>query len=167
MLAATGSIKPFGLPTGYDWTLGARAASQDGSSSTPCDEAKLDNIRLERALWEIAYGIAGNEGRAHIVLSGRHTDWEFARDARRLSEELPLPRENLVEPVPPPPLETLIRRVLRHEKPPEPTPAEMPMMVVMAPLDADKVRTYAAAKNVPELDVLIAAIQAANMWEFA
>lgn len=43
----------------------------------------------------------------------------------------------------------------------------MPMMVMMAPLDADKVRTYAAAKNVPELDVLIAAIQAANMWEFA
>ena len=129
------------------------------------DEAKLDNIRLERALREIADGITGNEVRAHIVLSGRHTDWEVARDARRLIEELPLPRENLAEPVPP--LEMLIRRVLRHEKPPEPTPAEMLMIVVMAPLDADKVRTYAAAKNVPELDALIAAIQAANMWEFA
>lgn len=129
------------------------------------DEAKLDNIRLERALRQIAEEIAGNEGRAHIVLSGRHTDWEFARDARRLNEELPLPRESLAEPVPS--LETLIRRVLRHEKPPEPTPAETPLIVVMAPLDADKVRTYAAAKNTPELDALIAAIQAANMWEFA
>lgn len=129
------------------------------------DEAKLDNIRLERALRQIAEGIAGNEGRAHIVLSGRHTDWEFARDARRLNEELPLPRESMAEPVPP--LETLIRLVLRHEKLPEPTPAETPLIVVMAPLDAERVRTYAAAKNAPELDGLIDAIQAANMWEFA
>lgn len=129
------------------------------------DEAKLDNIRLERALRQIAEGIAGNEGRAHILLSGRHTDWEFARDARRLNEELPLPRESMAEPVPP--LETLIRRMLRHEKPPEPTPAETPLIVVMAPLDADRVRTYAAVKNAPELDGLIDAIQAANMWEFA
>lgn len=129
------------------------------------DEAKLDNIRLERALRQIANGIVGGEGRAHIVLSGRHTDWEFARDARRLNEELPLPRESAAEPVPP--LHELIRRVLRHEKPPEPTPAETPLIVVMAPLDADKVRTYVAAKNAPELDDLIDAIQAANMWDFA
>lgn len=129
------------------------------------DEAKLDNIRLEHALRQIASGIVGAEGRAHIVLSGRHTDWEFARDARRLNEELPLPRESMAEPVPP--LDELIHRVLRHEKPPEPTPAETPLIVVMAPLDADKVRTYAASKNAPELDSLIDAIQAANMWDFA
>lgn len=129
------------------------------------DEAKLDNIRLERALRQIANGIAGGEGRAHIVLSGRHTDWEFARDARRLNEELPLPSESAAQPVPP--LNELIRRVLRHEKPPEPTPAETPLIVVMSPLDADKVRTYAAAKNAPELDGLIDAIQAADMWDFA
>lgn len=129
------------------------------------DEAKLDNIRLEWALRQIANGIAGREGRAHIVLSGRYTDWEFARDARRLNEELPLPRENPAEPVPS--LEMLVRALLRHEKRPEPTPAETPLIVVMAPLDADKVRAYAAAKNAPELDGLIASIQAANLWEFA
>lgn len=129
------------------------------------DEAKLDNIRLERSLRQIANGIVGGEGRAHIVLSGRHTDWEFARDARLLNEQLPLPLESVAAPVPP--LDELIRRVLRHEKPPEPTPAETPLIVVMAPLDADKVRTYAAAKNAPELDSLIDAIQAANMWDFA
>lgn len=129
------------------------------------DEAKLDNIRLERALRQIANGIAGGEGRAHIVLSGRHTDWEFARDARRLNEELPIPRERPAEPVPS--LETLIRGVLRHEKRPESPPAETPLIVVMAPLDAEKVRAYAAAKNATELDGLIAAIEAANFWEFA
>lgn len=129
------------------------------------DEAKLEKIQLERALRQIANGIFGAEGRAHIVLSGRHTDWEFARDARRLNEELPLPRESVAEPIPP--LDELIRRVLRNERPPEPTPAETPLIVVMAPLDTDKVRTYAAAKNVAELDSLINAIEVANLWDFA
>lgn len=129
------------------------------------DEAKLDNIRLERSLRKIANVIAGRESRAHIVLSGRYTDWEFARDVRRLNEELPLPRENSAAPVPS--LETLIRGVLRHEKPPEPIPVEMPLIVVMAPLDANKIRAYAAAQNAPELDDLITAIEAANLWEFA
>ncbi|MEF9439089.1 hypothetical protein OWT26_01935 [Burkholderia sp. 1A5] len=64
------------------------------------DEAKLDNIRLERALRQIAEGIAGGESRAHIVLSGRHTDWEFARDAQRLNDELPLPHDNPADPLP-------------------------------------------------------------------
>jgi hypothetical protein len=129
------------------------------------DEAKLDNIRLERALRQIAEGIAGEESRAHIILSGRHTDWEFARDAQRLTDELPLPRDNAAEPVPA--LETLTRRILRHEKRPEPTPDETPLVVVMAPLDAEQVQTYAAAKNAPNLDGLIAAIEAANLWGFA
>jgi len=129
------------------------------------DEAKLDNIRLERALREIANGIVGEEGRAHIILSGRHTDWEFTRDARRLNEELPLPHEGREIPVLT--LETLIRGLLRHEKRLEPTSAETPLILVMAPLDADKMRAYAAAKNASELDGLIAALQAENMWEFA
>lgn len=129
------------------------------------DEAKLDNIRLERALRQIAEGIAGGESRAHIVLSGRHTDWEFARDAQRLKDELPLPDDNPAEPLPA--LETLIRRVLRHEKRPEPTPAETPLIVVMAPLDTGRVRTYAAAKNAPNLDELMAAIEGAGLWGFA
>lgn len=129
------------------------------------DEAKLDNIRLERALRQIAEGIAGEEGRAHIVLSGRHTDWEFARDAQRLNDELPLPRDNSAEPVPA--LETLVRRVLRHEKRPESTPDETPLVVVMAPLDTEQVRTYAAAKNAPNLDGLMDAIEAANLWGVA
>ncbi|MCX4177690.1 MULTISPECIES: hypothetical protein [Paraburkholderia] len=129
------------------------------------DEAKLDNIRLERALRQIAEGIAGGESRAHIVLSGRHTDWEFARDARRLNDELPLPHDNPAEPLPA--LEPLVRRVLRHEKRPDPTPAETPLIVVMAQLDTEQVRTYAAAKNAPNLDGLMAAIEATSLWGYA
>ncbi|MGF6658212.1 hypothetical protein OKW34_008802 [Paraburkholderia youngii] len=129
------------------------------------DEAKLDNIRLERALRQIAEGIVGGESRAHIVLSGRHTDWEFARDAMRLNDELPLPHDNPAEPLPT--LETLVRRVLRREKRPEPTPAEAPLIVVMAQLDTEQVRTYAAAKKTPNLDGLMSAIEAASLWGFA
>lgn len=129
------------------------------------DEAKLDGIRLDRALRHIADGIAGAEGRAHIILSGRHTDWEFTRDARRFSDELPLPKDPISLPLPT--LEELIRRVLRHEKPEEPPPPETHIVVVMAALDAGQVRKYAAAKNAPDVEGLVAAIDAANLWEFA
>jgi len=129
------------------------------------DEAKLDNIRLERALRQLADGLAGAEGRAHVVLSGRHTDWEFSRDARRLNEELPLPNTSLAEPLPS--LETLIRRVLSHEARPKPAPVETPLIVVMAPLSVEQVRTYVSARNVPNLDGLMAAISAANFQELS
>lgn len=129
------------------------------------DEAKLENIRLDRALRRLADGIAGAEGRAHVVLSGRHTDWEFARDARRLNDELPIPIANPAEP--PPSLQTLIRRVLGHEARPEPAPVETPLIAVMARLNAEQVRVYAAAKSAPNLDGLMAAIDAANLQELA
>ena len=100
------------------------------------DEAKLDNIRLERALRQIAEGIAGGEGRAHVVISGRHTDWEFTRDARRFGEELPLPPDNAGEP--PPSLETLVRRVLQNEARPEAASVETQLVVLMGPLDTEQ-----------------------------
>jgi hypothetical protein len=129
------------------------------------DEAKLDHVCLGRALRRLAEGIVGAEGRAHVVLAGRHTDWEFSRDARRLNEELPIPKVSPVEPLPS--LETLVRRVLRHEARPEPAAVETPVIVVMAPLNVEQVRAYASAKNVPNLDGLIAAIEAANIEELA
>jgi hypothetical protein len=129
------------------------------------DEAKLNHIRLDRALRQLADGIIGAEGRAHVVLSGRHTDWEFSRDARRLNEELPILKVSPVEPLPS--LETLVRRVLRHEARPEPAAVETPLVVVMAPLNVEQVRAYASAKNVPNLDGLIAAIEAANIEKLA
>lgn len=128
------------------------------------DEAKLERISLERALRQLADGIAGAEDRAHIVLSGRHTDWEFARDARRYNEELPLPQPPAG---PAPSLETQIRRALRYEDRPNPVPVESPLVVVMEPLDEDRVRAYGAGKGVPNLDELMSAIGSANLWDFA
>jgi hypothetical protein len=60
------------------------------------DEAKLSGIRLERAIRRIADGIAGSERRAHVILSGRLTDWEFRRDLGRLAEGLPVPKDTVL-----------------------------------------------------------------------
>ena len=129
------------------------------------DEAKLDNIRLGRALKQLAEAIAGGEGRAHIVLSGRHTDWEFARDVRRFNDELPIPRENTVEPLPP--VEMLIQGVLRQEAKRKPPPAETALVVVMAPLEDEQMRAYARAKNAPDIEILMAAVETANLQDMA
>jgi len=129
------------------------------------DEAKLDHINLDWALRNLAEGIAGAEGRAHVVLSGRHTDWEFARDARRLQDELPLPADDLAEPLPT--LRTLVRRVLRHEERPKPKDPEIPLIVVMAPLDTAQVRAYAQAKKAPDVEGLLVAIETGYLHEFA
>jgi hypothetical protein len=52
------------------------------------DEAKANDVRLDDALKKIADGIEGGAARAHIIMSGRHTDWEFRRDLERLKKRL-------------------------------------------------------------------------------
>jgi len=80
----------------------------------PIDEAKLGRIRLDRALRKIADGIAGGERRAHIILSCRLLDWEFASDLERLHAELPIPPDPNLPP--PPRTDEVLVRALRHEK---------------------------------------------------
>jgi hypothetical protein len=128
------------------------------------DEAKLDNIRLDKALRQLAGGIVGHEGRAFVVLSGRHTDWEFARDARRLQDELPIPAD---EPVDPPSFRNLIRWLLNYEKRPVATPQETPLIVLMAALDDDRMRLYASSKGVEDVDEFLAALRSGNLQEIA
>ncbi|MHB8884429.1 MAG: hypothetical protein ACYC5H_04960 [Methylovirgula sp.] len=55
------------------------------------DEAKLDHIRLETALRRLADGRGDRLGRAHVVLSGRYSDWEFRADLARFRTGLPVP----------------------------------------------------------------------------
>lgn len=127
------------------------------------DEAKLDNIRLEQALRRVADAITGCEARAHILLSGRHTDWEFKRDARRFGEELPIPETHEDTP----PLETLVRRLLHMESIPDPEPSEVSLIVVMAPLNDRQVRAYATGKGAPNVDDLVEAIDKGNLQDLA
>ncbi len=64
------------------------------------DEAKLRGVGLEKALRKLGDGIRSAEGRAHVILSGRYTDWEFRRDRERLNQALALPPDR--DPLPPP-----------------------------------------------------------------
>jgi len=127
------------------------------------DEAKLDNIRLENALRKIADGIDGVTARAHIVLSGRHTDWEAKADLERLQKVLPVPRP---VPQPPAPNEVLVR-TLRSERPPPAQEPEQPLVVLMAPLDPDRVQRFAVANGIDRVGDFIAAIEEANLWSLA
>jgi hypothetical protein len=130
------------------------------------DEAKLDGIRLERALGQLATAIYGAEGRAHIILSGRLTDWEFRRDLKRLDDELPMPADRPV--LPPPTADDVVVSTIRDERPNEDGPKpETPLVVVMMPLDPERVRVFAEAKRIDDLDAFIAEIESANLWRFA
>lgn len=130
------------------------------------DEAKLDNVRLERALARVAEAIVGAEARAHIVLAGRHTDWEFRRDLKRLEETLPAPTVGSTA-EPPSPSELLVRAVRREEVTPATIEREAPAVVLLAPLDGARVRVFASGKGAPNLDAFLNAIDDANLWQFA
>jgi hypothetical protein len=130
------------------------------------DEARLGRVRLERALRRIADGILGAGRRAHIVLSCRLTDWETRRDLDRLKEALPIPRDPELPP-PPGPDELLVQVLHTSRATTSMPPAEVPLVVLMAPLDEERVRLFASAKGVPNLDSFIGQIAASNLWRFA
>ncbi len=128
------------------------------------DEAKLSNVRLEKALRRLADGIANAERRAHVILSSRLTDWESRRDLARFKAALPIPNDPVALPTP----EELLKSTIRPTRPAtEPPPAEEPMVVLMEPLDSERVRLFAAAERVTNLDEFMSQIEEANVWRFA
>lgn len=130
------------------------------------DEAKLDNIRLETALRKLADAIEAAPRRAHIVLSGRLTDWQYRADLERVTEGLPVPPERTALSLPTP--DTILVQALRGElrRKPDDT-SEAPLVVLMAPLDAERIRRFATAKGVSALDPFMAALEDANLWSLA
>jgi hypothetical protein len=141
------------------------ASEQDGwFFIDSVDEARHGGIKLRTALRAIAAGIAGAERRAHVVLSGRYTDWQFRQDLAQLNEELPIPVDQALPP-PPTPDELVISTI--HQERPKPPPPEKAVVVVMTGLDAERVRLFAKGKDVQNLDAFIGQIEAANLWQFA
>jgi hypothetical protein len=133
------------------------------------DEAKLDGIRLETALRKIAEGIEGARSRAHIIVSGRYSDWEFRADLARLEHYLPVPSD---APPPPPSSDAVLIDVLEHgsrrkEKEKDKKEQQKPLVVLMGPLDEERVRAFAKGKSVANIDAFMRAIDDANLWQFA
>jgi hypothetical protein len=78
------------------------------------DEAKQSGVRLSAVLQALAEGISGAERRAHIVLSGRYTDWQFRHDLAQLKFELAIPADEKLPPAPTP--DELVVSTIHHEK---------------------------------------------------
>jgi hypothetical protein len=133
------------------------------------DDAKRAGVRVEKVLRRIADGIEGQERRAHIILSCRVTDWQFRRDLRLLTEVLPIPEDNRAPPTPPIDPNQLLIDTLRHRRQPAAATqdAEKPLVVLLAPLDADRVRLFAVAKGTPDVDTFFGQIDDANLWRLA
>jgi hypothetical protein len=161
---------------GLSKALGSAAAQQLDqwrSSDQPAwfffdsvDEAKASDVRLEDVLREISDGIDGAAARAHIIITGRHTDWEFRRDLERLETWLAMPPIDLLAPVVDP--NELIISVMRRDRPADPPPpAEKPLVVVMATLDRSQVEVFARGMGVTNVDAFFAALGKSNLWDFA
>src|SRR6185312_5980180 len=110
------------------------------------DEAKLERIDLGRALRRVADGIGAGLRRAHIILSGRITDWEFRVDLAHFTHYLPVPPDPEKFEAPSP--DVILGRALRGDYQRKgyqaAESAKPPLMVLMAPLDEPRVRTFAA-----------------------
>jgi hypothetical protein len=129
------------------------------------DEAKHGGIKFRTALRAIATAIAGAERRAHVVLSGRYTDWQFRHDLGQLNEELPIPEDQALPPPPTP--DELVISTINRERRKSPPPPEKAVVVVMTGLDAERVRLFAEGKDDQNVDAFVGQIETANLWQFA
>ena len=130
------------------------------------DDAKASDVRLEDALKEIADAIEGAAARAHIILSGRHTNWEFRRDLELLEKWIPMPPADVAAlPIDP---NELVVSAIRRDKPPEPPPpAETVLVVVMGALNHSQVEAFAQGMGVTDIEGFFSALEKSNLWDFA
>jgi hypothetical protein len=129
------------------------------------DEARHSGIKFRAALRAVAVAIAGAERRAHVVLSGRYTGWQFRHDLAQLNEELPIPADQALAPPPTP--DELVISTIHHERLKPLPPPEEPVVVVMTGLDEERVRLFAKGKDVQNLEAFIEQIEASSLWQFA
>lgn len=130
------------------------------------DEAKSSGVRLGKVLRKLADGLQGCEGRAHIILSGRITDWEFRTDLRAMEKWLPTPAPSS-GPIATPDEE--LRRIVRQQRLPDQKPqdVEKPFVAIMAPLDEGRVRLFAEGKGVPDVNAFLEQVGRDDLWHFA
>jgi len=130
------------------------------------DEAKVAGIRFEQVVRKVADGIHGAAERAHIFLSCRVTDWEPKRDLGALAKSLPLFTEiSKSEPT----AKQELLRILNNERKRNESPAiaEAPFIGLMAPLNRDRIRQFAEASGVPNVEKFLQTIDESNLWRFA
>lgn len=129
------------------------------------DEAKARGADFVSALESLADSIAGGEDRAFVFISGRHSDWELNRDGQTLARIL-----RIIEPStegPPVDANVQVVNAIRGAKPVERPEPEKPTIVVMLPLDKDRVKRFVTGQGIVNFDKFFDAMTQANLLAFA
>jgi|GEM_PF-1151910 len=130
------------------------------------DEAKKARVRLRKALEAIAQGLKGNEGRAYLVLSGRHSDWDFRSDLALVAELLKVPQDKAhTDPVPE--ISDSSFEGIEDEEEASEEAREEPEVLVMLPLDEARVRKFAQAQGIVGIDPFLAELQRNDLMGLA
>jgi len=129
------------------------------------DEAKGRRLDLGLALSSLAEAIHGCERRAHVILSGRPSDWEATRDLAILDRELPIPEDA-------PPAEEIdpgqqALNILRGKSREGGVPIERALVVAMAPLDDERVARFAKGKGVVSAEAFMHQLERQGLSRFA
>ena len=131
------------------------------------DEAKKARVRLKVAVRVIAEEIRGCEGRAHIVLSGRHSDWDFRSDLAIVEELLAVPEEATAAPMAPVTLAAQIAHMEEDEAETPQSKKEKPEVLVLLPLDDARVRQFATSQGIAQVDVFLAQLHESDLMRLA
>ena len=120
------------------------------------DEAKRADFRISEVLDKLASAINGVEGRIHIILSGRYSDWEFKRDLHNLLDCIPLPPpdESIGDQTP----DDALIAALNDKGSKSQPEAESPLVVIMSSLDKERVERFAVAKGVLEVEEFLESV---------
>ena len=170
--ASVAQVAQIGLEAALAPAQRRRLAAWKDSADAICwlfidsvDEAKDQGHHFENAARQVADLIAGREERARVIISSRFTDWDVTGDRKIVEKWLSLPT------APPPLAEDLgdqvratLERSGKPEKPPPPTPIAV---LRMTELDTARVRRFAVASKIADVDRLLAAIDHGDLWRFA
>lgn len=141
-------------------------------SDAPCwlfidsvDEAKDQGQHFEDAARQLADAIAGHEEHVRLIISSRYTDWDATADRETMDKWLAMPPP---PPEPEPAFEEEVKATLENRSRPDQAPTVDPIAVLrMVELDRTRVRRFAEASNITDVDRLLAAIDHGDLWRFA
>lgn len=129
------------------------------------DEAKSNGVGLVEALEHIAAAIEGAELRAHVLISGRHADWEFRKDLESLTSLIPIPRTPQI--LGKLDRNELVVKTVRREKQKDKVIEEVALVALLAPLEKNQVEKYANAKGIHDAHSFFIGLDKAKLWGFA
>ncbi|MGZ8287708.1 MAG: hypothetical protein ACXW3B_00565 [Telluria sp.] len=129
------------------------------------DEAKTAGVPLRDALAHIADAIEGAEARAHVIFSGRPTEWEYRKDLHAVMELLPPPSHgSALDAID---IDALVIKAIDRERQPPAPPEGHALIAIMAPLDNDQVEAFARGKDVQDVSEFLQGLDYAHLWPFA